>query len=915
MALSNVIQYFRDCYDEDNRRSTLWNIFHPGVEHRLFFDGEEELLTGFLSHAVIDPDDGLQAEKAAYLYRKEKELVYCSLFIVGSLSIGDREPQTVCAPLLIHPAEIINQPPHAFLKPDLTNRRFNHRLLDALEGNSSLRRLSRQVAELLTTIEVSPEQVFELAALLEATVPDLEADELRPYPTLLSEQDLKRVFAEAKDDSKKGVRAVTASVAALIAKSVETRGVLNELSEIAEGASVSQPVQELLSESTKIFGAPPRPGRVPAVLSDAQQKVMELATTRPVTLVIGPPGTGKSFTIAALAIEHVSRGQSVLIASSMNHAVDVVGEKIEHQFGLKGCVIRGGDKQYLKSLKSYLDQLLAGMHTRDGGEDTSLAKLERELNQLDRYLRRLEQKIMRRSVKEVSWGRHLSSSSTGLLQNIITRYVRYCATHSVPLSQMIDDLERGLEERVLKTALLIQLLHSERLDKALHKHRTEFTTFLKGIRARTGVRQENLFQQVDFRVLLTAFPIWLVNLADINDVLPLKQELFDLAIIDEATQCDIASCLPIFQRARRVVITGDPNQLRHLSFLSQSRQRELSAKHGLTPKQEQHFDYRNKSILDFVNESLTSQKQVVFLDEHYRSRPPIIQFSNHRFYADSIRVMTEKPATAIPHCLTLRRSGGRRDVTGVNQIEAQDLIIDLMRQIESERILSPESRHSIGILSPFRSQVDYITQQVGAVLPLGEFDKHDLLIGTAHTFQGEERDVMYLSFAIDQTSHPAARHFLEKTDVFNVSITRARAAQHVYTSLDPAKLEPTSLLSAYLRHIQEHSSDTVAPPMVEPVHRDQFLSEVRQAAESMGYHAWPAYSVGGMALDLVVSYGGRSCGIDLIGYPGAFESAFPLERYKMFHRAGLRIIPLAYTLWRTRQDACLRAIQHAVNDD
>src|SRR5262249_22291648 len=95
------------------------------------------------------------------------------------------------------------------------------------------------------------------------------------------------------------------------------------------------------------------------------------------------------------------------------------------------------------------------------------------------------------------------------------------------------------------------------------------------LRARTGGKQEDLFNKIDLEVLLTAFPVWLVNLSDIHDVLPLKRELFDLAIIDEATQCDIASCLPILYRARRAVIVADPNQLRHLSFPSIPRQTEL----------------------------------------------------------------------------------------------------------------------------------------------------------------------------------------------------------------------------------------------------------------------------------------------------------------------------------------------------
>src|SRR5262249_36054048 len=162
---------------------------------------------------------------------------------------------------------------------------------------------------------------------------------------------------------------------------------------------------------------------------------------------------------------------------------------------------------------------------------------------------------------------------------------------------------------------------------------------------------------------------------------PLKIGLFDLAIIDEATQCDIASCLPILQRARRVVISGDPNQLRHISFLPRSRQAELLARHEIPATEEQRLDYREKSILDFVNDALTSQDQVIFLDEHYRSSPPIIQFSNQRFYAGGLRVMTEKPGITFRDSLVLSHDEGRRNREGVNAEEAKRLIADCLQQI------------------------------------------------------------------------------------------------------------------------------------------------------------------------------------------------------------------------------------------
>lgn len=911
MSFPNIIRYFRDCYEEDNRRSTLWNIFHSSVTHRLFVEGEEVLLTGFLTETPLDPDDGLQAKKAAYLYQKEKELVYCSLFIVGRISTGDEEPRAICAPLLIHPAEIIDQSPHAFLKPEFDTRRLNYQLLNALEGGSSQKTLSLQAAELLNTGPIAAEQVFELSALLEGVVPELDSSALRQYPKLVSQRDLQNMFTRAKEQGGP-LLAVSCSAAALINKSVETRGVVNELSEIAEAESFSEPLQALFSAApTQSSARRPQLGRVPAVLNTAQQAIIEHGATSPLTLVIGPPGTGKSFTIAALAVEHLSRRQSVLIASKMNHAVDVVEDKIEGQLGIEGCAIRGGRKQYLKDLKQYLDQLLSGMHTGAGDPGPDPTQLEKELESLDRELQRLERRMHRRNTQELTWGRALSSQRTGLLQTIINVYIDYRVKHVVTLWQLLEELESLLDQRVRKTTRLVQVLNGSRLRESLGKHRQQFSTFLRAIRARTGVKQEDLFRQIDFKILFTALPIWLVNLADIQDVLPLRKDLFDLAIIDEATQCDIASCLPVFQRSRRVVISGDPNQLRHLSFLPGSRQRELLARYGIEPGQEHRYDYRGRSILDFVNDALPSQGQVVFLDEHYRSLPPIIQFSNKRFYADSLRVMTEKPGTAVSKSLMLCNGEGQRNRLGVNEKEANRLISDCLLQIESEQSLGQESRHSIGILSPFRGQTDYIADQLTKALPLAVFQKHDILIGTAHTFQGEERDVVYISLTVDSSTHPAALRFLEKPDVFNVSITRARVAQRVYTSIDPAQLDGGSLLRAYLHHIDASQKELLASQ--ENVHRDRFLSEAEAALKGLGCETWTGYKVAGMLMDLVAARDGRSCGIDLVGYPGAYESAFPLERYKMFHRAGLRIIPISYALWRTRRDQCLQAIDDALS--
>ena len=97
--------------------------------------------------------------------------------------------------------------------------------------------------------------------------------------------------------------------------------------------------------------------------------------------------------------------------------------------------------------------------------------------------------------------------------------------------------------------------------------------------------------------------------------------------------------------ASRAIVCGDPKQLRHLSFLREDRQAALASQHGLSASQRSQWNYRTHSLLDVVNGALPSQDDVVLLDEHYRSLPQIIEFSNRRFYGQALRMMTRRPDT------------------------------------------------------------------------------------------------------------------------------------------------------------------------------------------------------------------------------------------------------------------------------
>ena len=95
MDLNRSVQYFKECYQADNRDLTISNFFSDKVEKRLLMKGEDELINGFLPYSPVDSDKAIEMQKILKLYSKEKELLYCSLFIIGNNGDLCRKRKTI----------------------------------------------------------------------------------------------------------------------------------------------------------------------------------------------------------------------------------------------------------------------------------------------------------------------------------------------------------------------------------------------------------------------------------------------------------------------------------------------------------------------------------------------------------------------------------------------------------------------------------------------------------------------------------------------------------------------------------------------------------------------------------------------------------------------------------------------------
>ena len=813
MHIPNIIQYFHDCYRADNRELVIFDFLDRKVENKIFIEGQEELLNNQYPIKAIDASKAESILKKLEVFQKEKELLYGAFFVCGQYVNFNGITRRLFAPLFYYPAEIIHKEEFYYVSIKPQEQRINYPLISLLMKDTDGDIFHDPLFQNFTKDFIQFGDMSQLMKISEKYFPTVNTDYVLGYPENMTMKSVKKKTQALLDENSKELVMLPTSILGIVAKSTQTRGVLNELSELIQSNDFSLPLSILFSNAAHHqYSKNYFERELPMILSDAQNTILKSAATNPLTLIVGPPGTGKTYTIGALAIEHMSRGESVLIASRTDEAVDVIAEKIKSQIGIDRCVVRGGKKRvystplnrFIKSLLTRVRKLSYLLKEFDEYRKFNEYDLARTISDLDIGIQNrraritaLEDSIFEEVENELKWGAHLSIEDQNLWERIKTLYFKYRNNQQTAIweySQSLNDYDQLQLEDVQR---LIRMKYISQILEVLKNNWNDLKEFYEALKLSSDTDRLKRFNNIDFHVILKAFPIWLTNISEVKDVLPFQKEMFDVLIIDEATQCDMASCLPLIQRAKRVVIAGDPNQLRHVSFLSRGMQNMLREKYDLQTIEKEKLNYRDKSILDLVLGALNKGEQVAMLDEHFRSHASIISFSNKNFYENELKIMTARP-DEVDSEVVFFHCNGVRHKDGSNVVELQRLFVELRQLVDLEKELDIGLCSSIGILSPFRGQVDALTESLLTDFSVGEIEKHKIRVGTAYSFQGEERDVMLLSFAVDSTSHHSAFLHINKEDVFNVSITRARNRQLVFHSFFDKDLKGKSILRDYV---------------------------------------------------------------------------------------------------------------------
>ncbi|MFC8176012.1 AAA domain-containing protein [Streptomyces sp. NPDC057325] len=355
-----------------------------------------------------------------------------------------------------------------------------------------------------------------------------------------------------------------------------------------------------------------------------------------------------------------------------------------------------------------------------------------------------------------------------------------------------------------------------------------------------------------------AVPAWVMPIKQVAEMLDPEPDAFDVVIVDEASQVGLDG-LMLLWLAPRIIVVGDDKQCvpfytggKHERFneLLDSLLPHLTdwQRDGLGPK---------SNLYDLLSARFS---ETIRLTEHFRCMPEIIKWSSAQFYPDNELVPLRqygadrlRPLEVVHvhegHC------EGRRE-TLVNRPEAEHIVAKLAELAQDEAyakrtfgVIVLRSGHQTRLLE------DLIDTRIDP--PIRE--RHNIRVGTAEQFQGDERDVILLSLVVDANN---VRALTGQGDGrrFNVAASRARDQMWLFTSVTPDQLRSRDLRHSLLTYMQAPPELQGASPALSAVSPDErckpfdslFEQQVFRRIKERGYHVVPQWEVSGKRIDLVV---------------------------------------------------------------
>jgi superfamily I DNA and/or RNA helicase len=536
---------------------------------------------------------------------------------------------------------------------------------------------------------------------------------------------------------------------------------------------------------------------VPFSFNQSQFTAIKNTLNNSISVIEGPPGTGKTQTILNLISNILIQGKNCAVVSNNNTAIENVYEKLTEE-KLQFVAASLGRSNNVEKFFNEIDETEIKLFLDNYNEDhnnkektiqelsvlmNKLQEIELNKAQLQNELHEIEiefQHFRNKNYHTIQINDKLISDAylkllhqlevpkkIGFLKRISIRYKYKITINKLDLNRVFNTLEKlfyekrinEIKDRIYKYDDFLQthdLKQNTEDIKRVSKKKLLKTLYekYKDLAKLDFTKKDYKFNYLEF---LKRFPVILSTSQSLLNNAP-SNFIFDYLIIDEASQGDLLSSVLAMSKAKNLVVVGDSRQLQQID-----EERLFDISKSLSDKYhiKSSYQYQSNSILKSVKESIIGVPTVL-LKEHYRCAPDIINFCNKMFYNDELIPMTVNNGNHIEIIKTVPGNHARKNPNGTGLYNQRE--ID-----EIEHLVNQNIDKKVGVITPFRYQAKLIQAKLKNLLIESD---------TIHKFQGRQKDEVILSFVVNNLEKDESiidnrlYDFIMDEKLLNVAISR-----------------------------------------------------------------------------------------------------------------------------------------------
>lgn len=354
--------------------------------------------------------------------------------------------------------------------------------------------------------------------------------------------------------------------------------------------------------------------------------------------------------------------------------------------------------------------------------------------------------------------------------------------------------------------------------------------------------------QEEMQKCKNSIPIWIMPVDNVIENINVSDSKFDVIICDESSQSNIFS-LCVLMRGKKAIIVGDEQQISPqaigVNFEEVSKLRNIYMKnipHG------EWFDLQT-SLYDTALRVFPDR---IILKEHFRSVPEIIGFSNKLCYFNEIKILRHAKRTErlLMPIKSIKVANGEKDEKrSINKEEAICIANKIYECCKDKRY----NGMTMGVISLLgESQGEHIQELLKEKIGIQEMIKRKIICGDAYSFQGDERDVMFLSMVIGNNIKFASLTKEDDIKRFNVAASRAKNQMWIFHSIDLKDLNKDCVRYELLEYCINYKKYNGNNNKLEYMVKGSLQKEIYNIINNKGYDIYPSSDICGFKVDFIV---------------------------------------------------------------